>query len=174
MPQIICCQVITDTLHLKVTSPRWAGVRGLLYQSNFSGIQHTSENKYCVCKLTEMETFLHCLLLHLWPGELVSHLVLFYHHAWTAGFNERHHLSLNGQFFHLQTFCFILSRTFVMPVTLPTVVQYFVWAPTGNRYVSLEHVNPTCVHAGWTILQLFHFHWLLSMCGNIIVISFCF
>lgn len=33
-----------------------------------------------------------------------------------------------------------LSRTFVLPVSLPAVVQYFSWAPTGNKYVSLHHV----------------------------------
>uniref|UniRef100_A0A7N6AID5 Uncharacterized protein n=1 Tax=Anabas testudineus TaxID=64144 RepID=A0A7N6AID5_ANATE len=30
------------------------------------------------------------------------------------------------------------SSTFVTPVTLPAVVQYFAWAPTGNKYVNFN------------------------------------
>uniref|UniRef100_A0A8C4HK73 Fibroblast activation protein, alpha n=1 Tax=Dicentrarchus labrax TaxID=13489 RepID=A0A8C4HK73_DICLA len=31
--------------------------------------------------------------------------------------------------------------TFVMPVSLPTVVQYFAWAPTGNKYAYVSDFN---------------------------------
>uniref|UniRef100_A0A7N6AHB3 Uncharacterized protein n=1 Tax=Anabas testudineus TaxID=64144 RepID=A0A7N6AHB3_ANATE len=33
------------------------------------------------------------------------------------------------------------SSTFVTPVTLPAVVQYFAWAPTGNKYVYVKDFN---------------------------------
>ncbi|XP_035533150.1 dipeptidyl peptidase 4 [Morone saxatilis] len=33
------------------------------------------------------------------------------------------------------------SSTFVMPVSLPTVVQYFAWAPTGNKYAYVSDFN---------------------------------
>uniref|UniRef100_A0A669BZK9 Fibroblast activation protein, alpha n=1 Tax=Oreochromis niloticus TaxID=8128 RepID=A0A669BZK9_ORENI len=33
------------------------------------------------------------------------------------------------------------NSTFVTPANLPRVVQYFTWAPTGNKYVSVHHVT---------------------------------
>lgn len=34
---------------------------------------------------------------------------------------------------------FLSFRTFVTPDNLPTVLQYFAWAPNGSKYASLNH-----------------------------------
>uniref|UniRef100_A0A3Q4AK85 Uncharacterized protein n=1 Tax=Mola mola TaxID=94237 RepID=A0A3Q4AK85_MOLML len=35
----------------------------------------------------------------------------------------------------------VILETFVLPVTLPTIVQYFAWAPTGNKYAYVSDYN---------------------------------
>uniref|UniRef100_A0A8D3DNH6 Fibroblast activation protein, alpha n=1 Tax=Scophthalmus maximus TaxID=52904 RepID=A0A8D3DNH6_SCOMX len=47
-----------------------------------------------------------------------------------------HNAETKEQSIYLKRLHVCHCRTFVTPVTLPTVVQYFTWAPTGHTYVT--------------------------------------
>lgn len=47
----------------------------------------------------------------------------------------RHSFTASYSFYDME------SSTFVTPVNLPTVVQYFAWAPTGNKYAYVLDYN---------------------------------
>lgn len=84
---------------------------------------------------TEMEVFFHLLLLHLRQGSLVS----------VRTISQQFISSLTDKqkgIFALIQFSPVVPRTFVTPVNLPTVIQYFAWAPKENKYVSLYQPSP--------------------------------
>uniref|UniRef100_A0A8D3C0Q5 Fibroblast activation protein, alpha n=1 Tax=Scophthalmus maximus TaxID=52904 RepID=A0A8D3C0Q5_SCOMX len=49
-----------------------------------------------------------------------------------------HNAETKEQSIYLKRLHVCHCRTFVTPVTLPTVVQYFTWAPTGHTYVNFN------------------------------------
>uniref|UniRef100_A0A8D3DGG7 Fibroblast activation protein, alpha n=1 Tax=Scophthalmus maximus TaxID=52904 RepID=A0A8D3DGG7_SCOMX len=52
-----------------------------------------------------------------------------------------HNAETKEQSIYLKRLHVCHCRTFVTPVTLPTVVQYFTWAPTGHTYAYVSDFN---------------------------------
>lgn len=126
-------------LPLKVTTQRWENVFRFKHFKHFTANvekQSWQEDDTSFVFATEMEALVHFLLLHLWQGNLVSVQII------SLGQFHRcliYHLKNKQKTKRYICPSFLSFRTFVTPDNLPTVLQYFAWAPNGSRYASLNH-----------------------------------